>query len=461
MVGLPRLTSSVSMNAGSRYDQSHPHASAIIPGNSPPPRQWPIPSTTRDGPDVVAGSPTDSWRLAAPQGTGRIRVLVVLWRLSRGGGIPVVVRGFLRHFDRDLFDVHVCTVRPLFPEDSPDELGGGITYHPLGLTGSPTIRLRARAVLGVAKVARRVRPDVLHVHGGTASYGLLAALSSRRVQGVIEVHDAPQSGRMSQGNQIIERLFARRLGFHPLVHSRAVRDGTAEAWGIDRSLIQLVPLGIETGALEPKAGRRARMRADLQVPPHAPLVTYVARLVPEKRPELFLEVARRVLAVRPDARFALVGGGLGLEAARAAVRRLGIEEQVRVTGFVDELSDIYRASDVFLSTSRYEGFGLAIAEAMAAGVPVVSTLVGGVEDVLGTAGILEPSADAGCLASHVVSLLDDPDRRSALAAAGRERVRSSLDVRVTTREFEAFYRRLAGGTDRLDPHSSGGGGHRR
>lgn len=375
----------------------------------------------------------------------RVRVLIVLWRLSRGGGIPVVVRGFLRHFDRDAFDVHVCTIRPLYDEDAVDELGGGITYHPLGLPGPSTALSRTRAILGVCRVAREIGPDVLHLHGGTASYGLLAAFCLRRASKVIEVHDAPQSGRMARGNQAVERFFARHLRFHPLVHSSAVRVDTARAWGIDEATVRTIPLGIDTDVFVPDAAGRARARAMLKVPPHVPLVTYVARMVPEKRPHLFLETARRVLAARADVHFALVGGGAGLNEARMAVRQLGIKENVRVAGYVDDLGSVYQASDIFLSTSRYEGFGLAIAEAMAAGVAVVATRVGGVGDVVGDAGILEPSADADRLAAHVLSLLADPARRQAFAAAGLERVRTYMDVRVTTHEFEEFYRSLASG----------------
>jgi len=350
------------------------------------------------------------------------------------------VRGFLRHFDRGAFEVHVCTLRPSYPEDAVGELGDGIGHHSLGLSGPRSARLRLRALTGVRRLAASVRPDVLHVHSGTASYGTLAALSFKRMRRVIEVHDAPQSGRMSRGNRTLERMLARRFGFHPVVHSRAVRDGTAAAWGLDPSAIHLVPLGVDADHFTPSTAGREATRARLRLASDVPLVTYVARLAPEKRPELFLEVARRVLAVRPDVRFALVGGGAGLTAAREAVRRMGMEDQVYVPGFVDDLAGIYHASDLFLSTSRYEGFGLAIAEAMAAGVPVISTLVGGVEDVVGAAGVLEPSDDPGLLAGHVLALLADPERRRALAAAATERVRTHLDVRVTTRLFEDCYR---------------------
>jgi glycosyltransferase involved in cell wall biosynthesis len=373
----------------------------------------------------------------------RIRVLQVIWRLSRAGGAQTVARGFLRHFDRSAFDVHVCTIRPLFEEDHVGELGLGITYHPLDLVGTPTVSLRAHAVRGVAKVARHVRPAVLHAHGGTAWYSIPGVVASRRSGRLLEVHDAPQSGRMSRGNQTVEQYLARRFGFRVLVHSTAVRDGVASAWSLDPEAVTLVPLGIEVDAFGRDHDGRTAVRAALGVGSDTPLVTYVARLVPEKRPELFLEVARRVLAANPEVVFALVGEGSSYEGAVTEAQRLGIDDRVRLPGFVDDLPGLYHASDIFLSTSRYEGFGLAIAEAMAAGVPVVATRVGGVEDVVGDTGILEPSDRADRLADHVLALLQDPSRREQLGRAAARRARERLDVRVTMRGFERCYRELA------------------
>jgi len=372
----------------------------------------------------------------------RPRILFVLWRLFRGGGVPIVTRAFLRHFDRSSFDVHVCTVRPIHTEDAPASLGDGITYHALGISGQPSAGLRLRAMRGIREVVRRVQPDILHLHSGTASYAALAAAGRHR--GVLEVHDAPQAGRMSPVNRRFERILVKRLGFTPMVHSRAVLEATADAWRIEPRRFRLVPLGVDTEAFAPDPDRRVPTRAALGVPADAPVVSYVARIVPEKRPELFLAAARHVLDARPDVWFLLVGQGAGVESAREEAMRLGLGERLLMPGFVEHLPDVYHASDVFLSTSRYEGFGLAIAEAMAAGVPVVSTLVGGVADVVGDAGILEPSSDAAVLAGHVLALLNDGRRRLALAEASRRRMRDHLDVRLSVRGFEAVYRRVLG-----------------
>ncbi len=372
----------------------------------------------------------------------RTRVLQVIWRLSRSGGAQTVARSFLAGYDRTRFDVHLCTIRPLFSEDGVDDLGGGIVYHPLSLTGTATPALRMRAARGIARVVRQVQPDVLHVHGGTASYSLPAAFAQRGGARLIEVHDEPQSGRMSKGNRLVERLMVRRLHFRPVTHSVAVRDKTAAAWDLDPRDIDLVPLGVDVAALSQPATDRRIVRCSLGVGERVPLITYLGRLVPEKRPDLFVQVAARVVERCPDAVFAFVGEGSSRDAAQDEALRLGVADHVLLPGYVDDRVSLYHASDVFLSTSRYEGFGLAIAEAMAAGVPIVSTLVGGVGDVVGDAGILEPSEDPDRIADHVLCLLDDPARRAALGRAAAVRARKALDVRDSVDAFEDVYDRL-------------------
>lgn len=370
----------------------------------------------------------------------RIKVLQVVWRLSVHGGAPMVVRELLRNIDHDRFEMHLCTIRPLAPDERLADLGAAVRYHPLGLTGPPTPPLRTKGVIGVLRTVRAVDPDVLHVHSGTASYSLLASLRTHPTARIIEVHDAPQSGRLSEGNRRLERWMHRRRGFRPVVHSRAVRSDVASAWQLDVDEIPLVPLGIDVDALDRPLIDRASVRRMLGVPEDAPLVLYVARLVPEKRPELFLAVAAEVARRRPEVRFALVGSGSELQRARELAATLGIGDVVSIPGFVDDLASVYHAADVFLSTSRYEGFGLAIAEAMACGLPVVSTDVGGVSDVIGEAGILVDSAQPSDLASELLASLAG-DRPRSLAAASRERALSHLDVRTSARSFEHVYRR--------------------
>lgn len=360
----------------------------------------------------------------------RTRVLHVLWRLSEGGGIPVVVRQLAGGLDPARFDLHVASARPLLAEDNLEGGVGAATLHGMGVEGGTTPLKRARVALGMARLARSLRPDVLHAHSGTAAYAVPAALLARPGRRILEVHDAPGNGRHGRATEQLERLMVRRLGFRPLVHSTSVRAEVAAAYGIPAAAVDLVPLGIDTGSF--LVGDPRGWRAEVGAGPDTPVVLYVARLAATKNVRLFVDVAHRLRGHATGPRFAVVASGPGRAALERLVDDLGLAGTVVLAPprSRQDLVDAYRGSDLFLSTSDYEGFGLAVVEAMAAGLAVVATGVGGVTDVVedGRTGILAGRGDAGALAAAVEALLDDPDRRRAMGRAGRARARERFDV---------------------------------
>lgn len=370
----------------------------------------------------------------------RIRVLLVVWRLSISGGKPFVIRQLLRSIDHARFDVHVLSIRPLIDEDRLDELGPDITFHTLDHVGSVAAVRRTWLAWGVHRTMTEVRPDVLHVQSGIAWYAAGTALLRRKPRArLIEVHDAPQSGRRRRMNDLVEKLMIRGLGFEPIVHSRSVRDDLAAATGIDPAACHLISLGIDVQHYTTPVRDRAQVRAELGVPEEAIVVMYTARMVPTKRPELFVDVAER-FAGRPELAFVLAGGGQLLEPIRQEVARRGLAGRVQVLGFVDDLVSLCNAADVFLSTSEYEGFGLAIAEAMASGLAVVSTRAGGVSEVVGDAScgvLVEGGVDA--LAGALDRIVSEKETLLSLRTAARARAERCLDFRNTTAGFEATY----------------------
>lgn len=383
----------------------------------------------------------------------RLRVLHVLWRLSEGGGIPVVVRQLAASLDADRFDVHIATARPLLAEDGVLDGVGAATLHGFDAAGHPSVLQRARLAVGFARLARSLRADVLHLHSGTAAYAIAATLVGRPPGRVLEIHDAPGNGRHGEWTERIEGWMVRRLGFRPLVHSTSVRTGVAAAYVIPPTSTELVPLGIDTGAFAGQGDREA-WRDELGVDRTVPVVLYVARMVPTKNVRLFVEVAHRLRHHPAAPVFALLARGPSRGEIQHLVQDLGLGDRVILGEPRDaaHLVSAYLGSDVFLSTSDYEGFGLAVVEAMAAGLPVVATAVGGVTDVVvdGGTGLLAGRGDADALAAAVAGLLDDPARREAMGQAGRQRARDRFDVQPFVDEVAALYERLGATPADLD-----------
>lgn len=375
--------------------------------------------------------------------TAQTRVLLVVWRLARSGGKPFVLRELLRTVDTQRFDVHVLSIRPLLEEDQLDELANRVTLHSLDHVGSVSVARRSKLLFGVNRVVRDLQPAIVHAQSGVAWYVVGGALGRSLPAGrLLEIHDAPQSGRRSRGNDVVERVMVRLLGFEPIVHSRSVRDDVASAFNIEASRCHLVPLGVDVQRFASPGRPRAEVRDALGLDAREVLVLYAARLVPSKRPDRFVDVAER-FRDSGDVTFVLAGTGSMLEKLRDDVRRRRLDDVVRVVGFVEDLVSLYHAADIFLSTSEYEGFGLAVAEAMAAGLPVISTRAGGVTEVIaeGPQGVLvahEVDAIAGALAS----VLADRPYLSVRSDAAAERARTKFDSLSTTRSFEDVYEAL-------------------
>jgi glycosyltransferase involved in cell wall biosynthesis len=372
----------------------------------------------------------------------RLRVLHIIWRLARGGGKPRVARDLLTGINRDRFDVHVSSVRPLYAKDGIDELGPGLTCYSIGIEGPASVIDHYRIARGVANLARRLRPDVVHMHNSDAMYAVMPWFPNEDIKGkIIEIHDAPQSRRRGAISAKLYRWLATRRGYTPLVHSTAVRDELAEASRISARNIALIPLGIDTLRYASADTPRSEWRRRHGIPASAPVATYVARLVSIKNLPLFVEVARSVLALLPTAYFLVSGDGPMREALQAMIDGYRLGDHVRLLGFQENLPDVYNATDVFLSTSDYEGFGLAIIEAMAAGLPVVSTRVGGVVDPIKDreTGRLCPPGDRAALAASTLELLRDTQLRRRMGDAAKVRAAEVFDVKAMVRHFEGLY----------------------
>ena len=171
------------------------------------------------------------------------------------------------------------------------------------------------------------------------------------------------------------------------------------------------------------------------------LVTYVARLVPSKDPLQFVGVAADVTDQHSRARFVLVGDGPERAAILAAAAERGLGDRLLIVGQEADLAGVLAASDVFLSTSTYEGFGIAMLEAMASATPVVATSVGGVPELVisGTTGLLVAPGDKDGLVSAVLKLLRDEDARLRMGSAARARAAELFDASRMTASYEHLY----------------------
>jgi glycosyltransferase involved in cell wall biosynthesis len=215
-----------------------------------------------------------------------------------------------------------------------------------------------------------------------------------------------------------------------VVNALAVRDFTAAHFGIAEDRFQVVYNGVDLERFRPETG----------IPSGRPAIGTIGSLHPKKNPALFGEVCVAVRARFPDVRCIHVGGG---ELRDELAARFGAAVEFRGTSF--DVERFLPSLDVFLLTSDREGCPNVLLEAMACGVPCVSTDAGGAPEVLrdGVSGFIVPRGDAGALVDRTLRLLGEPELRRAIGGAARHRVEERFSIRRMVEEFVDLYRQTA------------------
>ncbi len=315
-----------------------------------------------------------------------------------------------------------------------DELRGvGVPLVPI----APAFEWDLGAVLRLRALIREVRADVVHAHAAHAVTLAALATAGTRTRMLVSRRVALPLRR----NPVSRWKYARAERF--IAVSERARE-ILRSGGVAPGRIAVVPSGVDLG--RPARPASATTLAALGVDRTRPLVVMVSALVaPHKDPGTFVAAIAAARARGCDCQALLVGAGPLAAQAERARRRLGLEGTLRLTGARPDAVELLAAADVAVLSSRDEGLGTSLLDAMLAGVPVVATAAGGVKEIVrdGTDGLLVPVGDAPALGAAIARVLADPCLGAALAAAGRERVKAfSIERTIdgTIREYVAALR---------------------
>lgn len=329
------------------------------------------------------------------------------------GGAEEMVLNLVRHLP-ERFEPMVCCIHSAGPIGE-EIRRAGIPVEVLGLT--PGIR-RPMDVQGIRRYFRKAKPHIVHTFLMTGSlYGRLAAILER-VPIVI-------------GTEV--NIYARKLWRHILterllmagtdrvvVSADNVRDFYLRQIHADPSKVDVIYNAVDWKQLEPSMSRD-EVRASLGLLSGAKVAGVIARLHEQKgHATLFDAVART--AQLGDVEVLVVGDGPLRESLERQVASLDIASRIHFVGARRDLGNLLAAMDVFVLPSLWEGLPLSLVLAMGAGVPVVTTPVGGVPEVVedGRTGLLVPPGDAAALGQALARLFGDAGLREHLAHAGRD-----------------------------------------
>ena len=358
---------------------------------------------------------------------GRRRLLLASQPLS--AGVPRHVLDLVDGLDHDAWSVDVAC-----PPASTlwQALAGRpeARLHPLGAARRPV----AGDAVSLARLARLVASaDAVHVHSAKAGFlGRLAAKLRGRTQHCAYTPHAwsfwAAGGSEAVLYRRLERLAARWCRTIVAVSADERDAGLAAGVG-RREQYRVIANGVDTA------------RFDVARAPVEGRVLFLGRLAAQKRPDVALQALARV----PGAELDLAGDGPERESLQRLAGELGVVDRVRFLGYRDDVPELLAHASCLLVTSDYEGASLVVPEAMAAGVPVVATRAGGVEEVLDGGGVVVARGDVEAVASALAAVLGDSEQAVRLGEAGRARARDRFTRERMVAETSALWEELAGG----------------
>jgi glycosyltransferase involved in cell wall biosynthesis len=332
------------------------------------------------------------------------------------GGIGRHVRSLADALAAREIEVTVCAPETSLAALRLDELAVTLAPAPLG-------ELSAAAALRVRRVLRAAAADVdvVHAHGLRAGAECAAIVSGRPL--AVTWHNAAQGGA---AQRLAYAAMARYTARAADVTFAASKDlGVAAAAAGAR---QVRDVFIAAPPLRPPLRDRATVRADLEIGAR-PMVLAIGRLHPQKRLDVLVSAAAPWSGDADAPVVVIAGDGPAREALQARIAASGAP--VRLLGAREDIAELLGAADVVVLPSEWEARSLAAQEALRVGIPLITTPVGGLPDLVGDAAVMVAVGDPVGLRAAIESVLGDPERQRTLIAAGRERSASWPDFALT------------------------------
>lgn len=312
----------------------------------------------------------------------------------------------------------------------------GVSVVSLGCGKSPGLT----GVLRLTAYLKASKPDVAHSH--LINWAPLCG----RLAGVPAVVSTEHGLSLwKSGLRIAFDRTMARFADKIVVVAGAVRETRVNRWGIPAEKLVVIPNSVDLSRFDFDIDRDA-VREELHAS-DGPLMVAVGHLTAVKGHSCLLQAAKRVVETVPGTVLSLVGDGPLLDELAAQAEELGISDSVRFLGYRQDVESILKSADVFVMSSLREGTSIAVLEAMAAGLPVVATAVGGNPEVIedGKSGILVPVQDPAALGDALLRVLSEPEFAASLAKAARARVEAEYSAETNLARLRTLYSDILGG----------------
>jgi glycosyltransferase involved in cell wall biosynthesis len=377
----------------------------------------------------------------------KIKVLHIVPMLSPGGAERVAVHIATR-LSRQQYEAVVVSLRGRLECDLNrllEEAGVEVRY--LGKPPGFDHRMYPR----LHRVLRDCRPDIVHTHIQVLRYALPSMLLLKRASLLHTVHNMAEREIEPRARWI--HRYAFNHGVVPVAVAEQVAFSLRGLYGIQQC--RVISNGIPTDLYACPQTPRREWRVREGFGDDDVLFVCVARFAPQKNHLLLLKAFARGPASDPKAHLVLVGEGVLRERLEEQAKNLGVASQIHFLGVRTDIPDVLGAMDVFVLSSDWEGNPLSVMEAMASGLPILSTAVGGVPDLFesGKQGLIVQPGDVRGFSDAMASLLRNREARQSLGMAAARRAREAFDVSTMVRAYEELYDNLVHRSRRLKAES--------
>ena len=373
----------------------------------------------------------------------KIKVVHIVPMLSPGGAERVAVH-IVRGLNRERYEPVVVSFTGRLECDLDcllEEAGVEVRY--LGKRPGFDYRMYSR----LHPVLRECQPDIVHTHLHVLRYALPSLLLLQRASLLHTVHNLAER-EIEPTARWIQR-YALNHGVLPVAVAEEVARSLRRLYGIQQC--RVISNGIPTDCYASPKTPRSEWRARQGFSDDDVLFVCVARFAPQKNHVLLLKAFAQGPASDPKAHLVLVGEGVLREQLEEQAKNLGLTSQVHFLGLRTDIPDVLSAMDVFVLSSDWEGNPLSVMEAMASGLPIVSTAAGGVPDLFesGKEGFIVQPGDAQGLSHSMASLLGDQEARRSLGRAAARRAKENFDVSTMVQAYEELYENMVDRPHRL------------
>jgi len=368
-----------------------------------------------------------------------IKVIHIITRLDMGGSAQNTLLTALNH---DPQRYSVCLIKGSTHESAMTEEETQLVNNQLATAKKQGIEVvdvpalvrrispfnDIKSFVSIFRILSKLKPDIVHTH--TSKAGILGRLAAWMARIPIIIHTPHGHVFYGHFGRSLSRIFLQmekllgRITHHQIALTPEECNDYLSLRVSQPSNTSVIHSGVDLHRFSKGAKQRARKRKELGIPPDSLVIGYVGWLIPIKGVTHLVNAMARVVEQHPKSILVLVGKGddKGEEEIKLKeqVERVGLTDKVSFLGWRPDVDEIMGCFDIFVLPSLNEGMGRVLVEAMAAGLPIVASRVGGIPDLVkdGKNGLLVPPADVSALEKAISALLENKEKRKRMGEAG-------------------------------------------